>query len=170
LDRKELSYEEILEIVKSFESSSEFSDFHLKHGDTEIDLRKHGAAGPAWGESRAPAIVNTPDAPPPLKALAAQVEIARPVAVPEAPVTASSKAFLIKSGTVGTFYCAPEPGAAPFVTVGQRVLPNTTVCIVEVMKLMNSIQASCSGVVSQILVKDGEAVELGQTLMLIDRD
>ena len=69
---------------------------------------------------------------------------------------------------VGIFYCAPEPGATPFVKVGQRAAADTTVCIIEVMKLMNSIQAGSSGLVTHILVKDGEAVEFGQALVVID--
>lgn len=69
---------------------------------------------------------------------------------------------------VGIFYCAPEPGATPFVNVGQRATADMTVCIIEVMKLMNSIQAGSSGVVTHVLVKDGEAVEFGQALLVID--
>jgi acetyl-CoA carboxylase biotin carboxyl carrier protein len=68
---------------------------------------------------------------------------------------------------VGTVYLAPEPGARPFVEIGQSVEADTQVCIVEVMKLMNSIVAGRKGVVSDILVDDGEAVEYGQPLFVI---
>lgn len=68
---------------------------------------------------------------------------------------------------VGTVYRASEPGATPFVSVGQSVSPDDPICIVEVMKLMNSIAAGCHGVVTEILVADGEAVAYGQELFVI---
>ena len=77
-------------------------------------------------------------------------------------------AVVIKSPMVGTFYSSPEPGARPFVEVGQAVSPDTTVCIIEVMKLMNSIPAGCNGTVTQVLVNDAEAVDAGQILIVID--
>jgi len=69
---------------------------------------------------------------------------------------------------VGTFYRSPEPGAKPFVEVGQTVTPDTTVCIIEVMKLMNSLSAGSSGRVTHLLVDDAEAVDMGQALIVID--
>ncbi len=159
MDKRELTYEEILQIVRLFESSPEVNELHLKFGDTVLDLRKNGAAGAAFWEDPAPqAAVREP------------ANTVAPLDSTPAAATVSPEPFLIKSPTVGTFYCAPEPGAAPFVTVGQRVSPETTVCIIEVMKLMNSIQAECAGVVAQILVKDGEAVEFGQTLIIVEPD
>jgi acetyl-CoA carboxylase biotin carboxyl carrier protein len=69
---------------------------------------------------------------------------------------------------VGTFYRAPEPGAPPFVEVGQSVEPDTIVCIIEVMKLMNSIPAGVRGVVTHVLVEDAAPVETGQSLIVVD--
>jgi acetyl-CoA carboxylase biotin carboxyl carrier protein len=69
---------------------------------------------------------------------------------------------------VGTVYRAPAPGAAPFVEVGQAVSADTIVCIIEVMKLMNSIPAGATGVVSEILVANAAAVEYGEVLMVIE--
>ncbi len=68
---------------------------------------------------------------------------------------------------VGTVYLAPEPGAKPFVEVGQAVEAGTQLCIVEVMKLMNAVTAGRNGVVSEILVGDAEPVEFGQPLFVI---
>lgn len=68
---------------------------------------------------------------------------------------------------LGTFYSAPKPGAAPFVSVGDQVQPDTVVGIIEVMKLMNSTSAGISGEVVEILVKDGELVEYDQPLMRV---
>ena len=69
---------------------------------------------------------------------------------------------------VGTFYRSPEPGAPPFVAVGAKVSPDTTVCIIEVMKLMNSIPAGCGGRVTHVLVNDAQPVDTGQALIVID--
>jgi len=74
---------------------------------------------------------------------------------------------LISSPMVGTFYSAPSPSAKPFVTVGQHVNKGDTVGIIEAMKIMNQIEADHSGTVVEILVKDGEAVEFGQALIVI---
>lgn len=74
----------------------------------------------------------------------------------------------VKSPMVGTFYRAPEPGAHPFVEVGSRVTADSIVGIVEVMKLMNSIPAGQAGVVTHILVNDGEPVEYGEALVVIE--
>jgi acetyl-CoA carboxylase biotin carboxyl carrier protein len=178
VSESKLSYEEILQVVKVFESSSEFNELHLKYGDIEIDLRKHGAAPipgapqthrtPAQAKQAQlaqPAAVPAPDAGPMPKQQAAPAAFASSAAAPIAP-----NASLVKSPMVGTFYCAPEPAAKPFVSVGQRVGADSTVCIIEVMKLMNSVQAGVSGIVSQVLVKDGDPVQFDQVLIVIDPD
>ena len=74
---------------------------------------------------------------------------------------------LISSPMVGTFYSAPSPSAKPFITVGQHVNKGDTVGIIEAMKIMNQIESDLSGTVVEILVKDGEAVEFGQALIVI---
>ncbi|SEJ19963.1 acetyl-CoA carboxylase biotin carboxyl carrier protein [Propionispira arboris] len=73
----------------------------------------------------------------------------------------------ILSPVVGTFYMAAEPGAKPFVTIGQKVLPETVVGVVEVMKLFNEVEAQVEGEVIEILAKDGDFIEYGQPLFLI---
>ncbi len=74
----------------------------------------------------------------------------------------------ITSPMVGTFYLAPSPGAKPFVEVGSVVSTGQVVCIIEAMKLMNEIESEVSGKITQICVKDGEAVEYGQVLMYVE--
>jgi acetyl-CoA carboxylase biotin carboxyl carrier protein len=74
----------------------------------------------------------------------------------------------IVSPMVGTFYSAPSPTAKPFVTVGQKINQGDTVGIIEAMKIMNQIEADQSGTVVEILIKDGEAVEFGQPLIVIE--
>ena len=71
---------------------------------------------------------------------------------------------------VGTFYRAPAPGSPPFVEIGQKVEPGTTVCIIEVMKLMNSIPAGARGRVAQVLADDAALVDIGQPLILLRPD
>lgn len=178
MSERDLTYRDLLQIVELIKSSAQFSEFRLKVGDVEIDIKRtNGAAAavaaPHPGESAA-----TP----------AELEIARqrrghagggelvvepavPARAPEhrtGPVAFPGHWVLVRSPMVGTFYCASEPGARPFVEVGKRVEADTTVCIIEVMKLINSIPAGHSGVVKQILVGDAELVEDGQVLMVID--
>jgi acetyl-CoA carboxylase biotin carboxyl carrier protein len=70
---------------------------------------------------------------------------------------------------VGTYYASSTPGAAPYVQVGDRINEGDTLCIIEAMKMMNPIEADTSGVIKSIRVQDGEPVEYGQTLFVIDQ-
>lgn len=83
----------------------------------------------------------------------------------EAPADAGS--FPIKSIMVGTFYSAANPDSAPFVKVGTHVDEDTDVCIIEAMKVFNTIKAECRGVIAKILVTNGQSVEFGQPLFLV---
>lgn len=74
---------------------------------------------------------------------------------------------MIKSPTVGTFYTSPTPDDPPFVSVGSKVTADTVVCIVEAMKVMNQIPAEVNGTITEVLVKDGEAIEFGQPLFRV---
>jgi acetyl-CoA carboxylase biotin carboxyl carrier protein len=73
----------------------------------------------------------------------------------------------IESPMVGTFYASPGPDKPPFMSVGSSVGPDTTVCLVEAMKIFNEIKAERSGTVAKILVKSGQPVEFGQKLFLV---
>lgn len=73
----------------------------------------------------------------------------------------------IASPMLGTFYRAESPGAEPFVGVGSEVTPDTTVCIIEVMKMMNSVPAGVSGVISEIVAENGQLVEYGEPLFVV---
>ena len=79
-----------------------------------------------------------------------------------------SQLLEIKSPMVGTFYTAPEPGAAPYVKAGSRVAPKQVVCIIEAMKIMNEIESEVAGVVREVLVENSQPVEFGQTLFRVD--
>ena len=153
------SYQDLLQIVDLIKTSAQFNEFHLKVGDIELDIRRgEPAARPAPAASiPTPA---TPVAPPPPAAVA-EPHRSAPLAYPAGSV-------LVKSPMVGTFYRSPEPGAHPFTEVGARVTAASIVGIVEVMKLMNSIPAAQAGVVTHILVEDGEPVQYGQVLLVIE--
>jgi acetyl-CoA carboxylase biotin carboxyl carrier protein len=74
----------------------------------------------------------------------------------------------IKSPMVGTFYRAPSPGAKPYVEIGDMIKPGDVVCIIEAMKLMNEIKAEIGGKVTEVLVENGQPVEFGQTLFVLE--
>ena len=90
------------------------------------------------------------------------------VAVPVIADEPSTVGQSLTSPMVGTYYSAPSPTAKPFITIGQHVKQGDTIGIVEAMKIMNQIEAEKSGTVLQILVKDGEAVEFGQPLIIVE--
>ena len=96
---------------------------------------------------------------------AAPVAAAPVASVPAAP--AEPTGHVVKSPMVGTFYRSSAPGAAAFVEVGQAIKEGDTLCIIEAMKLLNEIDADVSGVVTQILVENGQPVEFGQPLFVI---
>lgn len=99
-----------------------------------------------------------------------------PAPMPSAPVAAAAPApeatepegHVVKAPMVGTFYRSGSPGAPAFVEVGQSVKQGDTLCIIEAMKLMNEIEADASGVVKAVLVENGQPVEFGQPLFVID--
>ena len=101
-------------------------------------------------------------APAPAPAAAAPAGAAAATAAP-----AAASGHVVKSPMVGTFYRAPNPGAAPFVEVGQSVKEGQPLCIIEAMKLLNEIEADKTGVIKEILVENGEPVEYGQPLFVI---
>lgn len=170
-----LTYDDLLQIVELIKSAEAFSEFHLKIGDIELDLRKARDGAPNPSPIAAPPVIAPPaavDAVTVAKAPAVQKnELPEPAPyVRDLPNDIPAGSVVIKSPMVGTFYRRPEPGAKPFVEVGQAVSPDTTVCIIEVMKLMNSIAAETRGVVAEILVENGARVDYGDVLMVIGPD
>ena len=89
-------------------------------------------------------------------------------AVPELPAPAAPTGHVVKSPMVGTFYRAASPGAKPFVDVGSTVKEGDTLCIIEAMKILNEIEADKTGTVTRILGENGQAVEYGQPLFVIE--
>ena len=94
---------------------------------------------------------------------------AEPVAVPAPPVLEDADLIKVVSPMVGTFYRAATPDAPAFVDVGSQVQPGQTLCIIEAMKIMNEIASEVAGSVRKILVENGQPVEFGQTLFLVEK-
>jgi acetyl-CoA carboxylase biotin carboxyl carrier protein len=128
------------------------SEFELEHQDFKIKL-KRGPVG--QGAS--------PDEPTAQPYATAALPVASAVPQPAPP----PDALEIKSPMIGTFYRAPSPESADYVEVGTEVGPDTVVCIIEAMKVMNEIKAEAKGVVTQILVENAKPVEFGQPLFKI---
>lgn len=91
-----------------------------------------------------------------------------PASTPAPVVTDDANMIFVKSPMVGTFYSAPNPDSPAFVKVGDTIGPETTVCILEAMKVFNEIQAECSGKIVAVLAKNGDPVEFGKPLFKID--
>jgi acetyl-CoA carboxylase biotin carboxyl carrier protein len=124
-----------------------------------IPVLSHQVMAPA-----VPALPTAPPAPP------TAAEIADAAAVTAAAVAAEVAAagHTVKSPMVGTFYRSSSPGAAPFVQVGDTVKEGDTLCIIEAMKILNEIESDKSGTVKQVMCENGQAVEYGQALYIIE--
>jgi acetyl-CoA carboxylase biotin carboxyl carrier protein len=118
----------------------------------------------------APMVVQAMAAAPVLAAAAAPQAVAAPAAPAPAaaPVPAEPVGHVVKSPMVGTFYRAANPGSKFFVEVGSQVKEGETLCIIEAMKILNEIEADKAGTVTQILVDNGQAVEYGQPMFVIE--
>jgi len=132
------------------------TEFELEKQDFKIRLKRGG--------NGAAALVVPEDAGVTYPAIAALPTQAPP---PPAPAPAISNELEIKSPMIGTFYRAPSPESAPYVEVGTEVHPETVVCIIEAMKVMNEIKAEAKGVITQVLVENAKPVEFGQPLFKV---
>lgn len=149
---------EYIEKLVKMVSDSELTELTLEEKESAIVIRKEKEVVQA--QTIVPQAIAAPVAAP-----AAQPA---PAAAQEEKKEDAPKGTPITSPMVGTFYMASSPGAKPFVEVGSTVSTGQVVCIIEAMKLMNEIEAEVSGKVTQICVKDGEAVEYGQVLMYVE--
>ena len=158
-------------ILKVLESTEHVRDFHLKYGDLEVRVSRDPSvqgeqARHAVPESGAGAAA-APAAPAVQRKAEASVEQPPPTKVSGAAAVPAGM-VVVKAPMVGTFYRAPSPGAAPFVEVGDKVQADSVVCIIEVMKLMNTIHAGAAGIVREVRVENSQAVEFGQVLIVIE--
>jgi len=166
-----LSQDEVIRILK-FMSESDFSELRLEMGDLKIIVDKHGGSA-AITEREFASVGNAgsistrkTDLEAPLPSLTAK-DTQEVKQVMEEEITAQGL-IPIKSPMLGTFYRAPKPGAPSFVEVGTVVSEETTVCIMEVMKLFSSVNAGTSGRIAKICAEDGQLVEYNHVLFLVD--
>ena len=160
----ELSEDDVLHILKLIDEST-FDYFQLEMGDLKITVSKGEplplASAPqtsAASQVLSAAPVQAPKAAPPFQSAKAEPKTA--IVIPEGllPITAP---------LLGTFYVAPEPVAPPFVKVGATVTEDTTVGLIEVMKVFNSVRAGVKGTIVEVVTQNGQFVEYGQTLFLV---
>lgn len=143
-------------------SESNISELEITEAEGKVRIVKGSPVPPA-----APAVAVP--APLPVAPITVQAPVAASEPAPAAPAApAAPQGHVIKSPMVGTFYRAPSPGAKPFVEVGQAVKEGEPVCIIEAMKILNEIEADRAGVIKEILVENGQAVEYGQPLFVLE--
>ena len=149
----DMDIEQIKELVRLM-VDNDLAELDITEGDSKVRLRR-GVGGEVAATAR-PAGAAVP------------AEVPAPVGeTPPAQPAAEENVVAIKSPMVGTFYAAESPDAEPYVSVGSQVGPDTVVCIVEAMKVMNEIKAECSGQVVEICAENGQPVEYGQVLFRV---
>jgi acetyl-CoA carboxylase biotin carboxyl carrier protein len=157
-DKGDLSFEDVAQILKVIDSSL-LDEVHIEVRGLVLDVRRNGAGARPTESTQAPraAPVAPPQDQPP----------AAPRAVkPAAPL--ESGRFSVTAPMLGTFYRAPAPGAPPFVEIGSVVRKGDTLCIIEVMKLINTIAATRDGRVVELPVANAEIVEYGQDVVVLE--
>jgi acetyl-CoA carboxylase biotin carboxyl carrier protein len=164
-----LSEDDIREILRLIDES-DVEELRVETGDLSLHVVRGDAGPPADDPARRVATVSLSPAsdgftPPREPAPAPAVTAAPPVAG-----AASGDLLTIPAPMLGTFYRAPAPGAAPFVDVGTRVEAGTVVCLIEVMKMMNSVPAGTAGTVVEVCAENGELVEQGAPLFRVQAD
>lgn len=148
----------VKKLIELLEESG-ISEIEISEGEESVRISRHPQPG----------TVSVTAAP---MALAPQVAAAAPAAVAAAsaaPLPApASRGQQVTAPMVGTFYSGPAPGAKPFVEVGSEVKPGDTLCVIEAMKMMNQIESEFAGRVVSVLVENGNPVEFGQPLFVIE--
>lgn len=138
----------IKKLIELLEDSG-VAEIEIKEGEESVRISRYGQPAAA-----------------PAPAVPAPVPVAAPVEVPPEPPAVSGHPIL--SPMVGTFYRAPSPGAKPFVELGQRVEVGTVLCIIEAMKILNQIESDKAGVLKEIRVENGQPVEYGEPLFIVE--
>jgi acetyl-CoA carboxylase biotin carboxyl carrier protein len=147
----------VKKLIELLEESG-VSEIEIKEGEETVRISRHPpASAPLYAAPVAYASAPSPAPAPPTPAAAA---------APPSPAHAPEK--VVTAPMVGTFYAAPAPGAKPFVEIGSEVKPGDVLCIIEAMKMMNQIESDKAGRVVSVLVKNGDPVEFGQSLFVIE--
>jgi acetyl-CoA carboxylase biotin carboxyl carrier protein len=154
-------------------AESGISELEITEGEGRVRIVKNSAVAPTY-VTQAPAMMVPAAAPvapaagPAAAPTAAQGSAAAAMATAADNVLAASSGHVVKSPMVGTFYRSANPNSPPFAEVGSAVTSGATLCIIEAMKLMNEIEADVTGTVKAILVENGQPVEYGQPLFVIE--
>jgi acetyl-CoA carboxylase biotin carboxyl carrier protein len=143
-------------------SESGISELEVTEGEGKVRIVKN--APPVYVQ---PSASYAPQYSQPVPMAGGEVPAVTAAGAPATPAAAAPQGHVVTSPMVGTFYRAPSPGADPFVQVGDTVKEGQTICIIEAMKLLNEIESDASGVVKEILVENGQAVEYGQPLFVV---
>lgn len=143
---------ELIELMKE----NDLIEVEVVSGDNKIHLKRPGAVVQQTLMPAMAPVMHAPAAP-----------VSTPAAAPAAAPAAEAGLIEIKSPIVGTFYAAPSPDSEPYVKSADHVDPDTVVCIIEAMKVMNEIKAETNGTIVEICVKDGASVEYGQMLFKV---
>ncbi|ODU98963.1 MAG: acetyl-CoA carboxylase, biotin carboxyl carrier protein [Rubrivivax sp. SCN 70-15] len=141
-------------------SESNISELEITEAEGKVRIVKGGVAAPSMP---APMPTHQPPVPSVAPAPATAAETAAAQAAAD-----ELAGKVIKSPMVGTFYRSASPGAKPFVEIGSPIKEGEPVCIIEAMKIMNEIEADCSGKIARILCENGQAVEFGQPLFTLE--
>jgi acetyl-CoA carboxylase biotin carboxyl carrier protein len=141
---------------------SGIAEIEITEGEESVRISRYPQGG-------GPAIQYAAAPPPNYAPPAAAATPSAPSSTPAAKAEPEEDGFEVTAPMVGTYYSAASPGAAAFVQVGDRVQEGDTLCIIEAMKMMNQIEADVTGVIKSIRVQNGEPVEYGQTLFVIDQ-
>jgi acetyl-CoA carboxylase biotin carboxyl carrier protein len=180
----DLDLEELAAVIEQLDKT-EFTDFSFEKGDFRLRVSRGGRLSDTAAAQQAPrqtahdagpspAAAASPQPAPALQSVPAPAASAATASVPTPTAQAAAPSSSPEAGhtvvtapMLGTFYSSPKPGAPAFVGIGESVEADAVVCIVEVMKLMNSVQAGVSGTVTEIYAKDGDLVEFGQPLFAV---
>lgn len=159
----ELTEDDVLHILKLIDESK-FDYFQLEVGELKITVSK-GEPIPLAGTTSQQTTANPAPSPAPAGAKPAPAPASAPAAAKSAMIPEGM--VPITAPLLGTFYVAPEPGAPPFVKVGQQITEDTTVGLIEVMKVFNSVRATVKGTIVEVVAQNGQFVEFGQPLFII---
>jgi acetyl-CoA carboxylase biotin carboxyl carrier protein len=150
----------VKKLIELLEESG-IAEIEISEGEESVRISRY-----PQGQAAAPFVHYAAPAPAPV---AAPAQVAAPVAAPAAAPAAPNKAdHTVTAPMVGTFYAAATPGAKAFVDIGSEVNVGDTLCIIEAMKMMNQIESDKAGRVTAVLVKNGDPVEFGQPLFIIE--
>jgi acetyl-CoA carboxylase biotin carboxyl carrier protein len=153
----------VKKLIELLEESG-IAEIEISEGEESVRISRY----PTGAAAAAQPVVHYAPAPAPAVAPAAAPAAAAPSAAPVAAPPAGKPDHTVTAPMVGTFYAAATPGAKPFVDIGSEVNVGDTLCIIEAMKMMNQIESDKAGRVSAVLVKNGEPVEFGQPLFIIE--